>query len=121
MRGKMTPAAIASACQELMAGAPIKSVAIDLGVSAAHLCKTIHAAGLAHTWTTTEERVALAALRSGTSAVVLKDAAAPALRLAQQIEAALTEFRSALPPSSQPRTHRNAANRGVVTAALAQR
>jgi len=92
MRGKLTPAAIASACQELMAGAPIKSVAIDLGVSAAHLCKTIHAAGLAHTWTTAEERVALAALRSGTSAVVLKDAAAPALRLRERIAAALEEY-----------------------------
>ena len=116
MSSKLTTAAIASACQELMAGAPIKAVAIDLGVSAAHLCKTVHAAGLAHIWTTAEERAALAALRSGTSALVLKAAAAPAVLLRDRIEAALAEYGHQ--PSRVPQrvSARNAANRGAAPA-----
>lgn len=126
---------MAAVTAALLAGGKLSSVAAEQGVSTGWLCHYASVAGLAHAWTTREERALLADLRAGRALVVRADAAPAAARLAQRIAAALDEYsrvpqhdsarnaanRGSAPASSQPRTNRTAADRGVVTAALAQR
>ena len=91
-RASIAPVDISAVCQRLFAGDCLKLVAFDVGVSAAHLCKRVHEAGLAYTWTTREERALLADLRAGRALVVRADAAPAAARLAERIKEALAEY-----------------------------
>ena len=86
---KVDMAAVTAA---LLAGGKLSSLAAEQGCSMGWLCHHVAAAGLAHAWTTREERALLADLRAGRALVVRADAAPAAARLAQRIADALTEY-----------------------------
>lgn len=78
----------------LLGGSKLSAVAADHGISEAWLYHHVSAAGIAHTWTTAEERQLLAELRAGRALVVRTGCAPAAARLAQRVGEALAEFRS---------------------------
>lgn len=81
--------------RDLLSGGKVSSVAEKYGISQACLCHHIAARGLAHTWTTAEERRLLTELRAGRAQIVRTDCVPAAARLAAAMETALSEFRSA--------------------------
>lgn len=88
----------------LLAGEKVAQVAATLGCSEGTVSNICRDLGLGHLWVTAEERRHLAEIRAGRALVVPADSVPAAIRLAHRMEAALSEFRSALPTSSAPST-----------------
>lgn len=79
----------------VLGGEKLLTAGPRFGISPSYAAGLLANRGVAHIWTTAEERRLLAELRAGRVLVVPRDSAPAAARLAAAVETALSAFRSA--------------------------